>query len=367
MSAESVLGWDLGGAHIKAAVVDERGRVRDVLQVPCPLWQGLPELDRAVEIVLTQLPPTRWHAVTMTGELVDLFRDRAQGVGALIDRFGAHVASSHTLIYAAGGGFLSPARARKKPASVASANWEASAALVASRLRDAVLVDIGSTTTDIVPICGGAVRATGTSDDERLACEELVYTGVVRTPVMVLADRIPFAGVWIAPMAEYFATTADVYRLTGELPEGADQLPAADNGGKTVRDSARRLARMVGRDVDSAPLEAWRRCARYLAELQLWRIRQGCERVLSLGIVAPGAPLVGAGVGRFLVQLLAHRLGRRYRDFGRLVDPARPAREWVASCAPAVSVAVLAHEALRRKASRRGARSTSTGARRAGR
>jgi probable H4MPT-linked C1 transfer pathway protein len=183
---------------------------------------------------------------------------------------------------------------------------------------------------------------------------------------MALADRIPFAGAWVAPMAEYFATTADVYRLTGDLPEGADQLPPADGGGKTVRDSARRLARMVGRDAESAPLEAWRRCARYLAELQLWRIRQACERVLSLGIVAPGAPLVGAGVGRFLVRLLAQRLGRRYRDFGGLVDPVRPIREWVAGCAPAVSVALLAHEALRRKTSRRGAAISGARARRAG-
>lgn len=358
MPIESVLAWDLGGAHVKAALVDRGRHVRAALQVPCPLWQGLPELERAVGIVLGQLPPTRWHAVTMTGELVDLFRDRAQGVTALIDWFGTHVASSDTLIYAAGGEFLSPARARKNPGKVASVNWDASAAVVAGRLRDALLIDIGSTTTDIVPICDGAVGAIGTSDDERLASEELVYTGVVRTPVMALADRIPFAGAWIVPMAEYFATTADVYRLTGELPEGADQLPAADNGGKTARDSARRLARMVGRDLDSAPMEAWRRCARYLAELQLWRIRQACERVLSQGKIAPGAPLVGAGVGRFLVKLLAQRLGRRYRDFGRLIEPGRATPEWVASCAPAVSVGLLAHDELRRRAGRRGGRSS---------
>jgi len=164
---------------------------------------------------------------------------------------------------------------------------------------------------------------------------------------MALTDRIPFAGQWIAPMAEHFATTADVYRLTGELPEGADQLPAADNGGKTVRDSARRLARMVGRDLESAPLDVWRHCARYLAEAQLWRLQQACERVLSRDGITERTPLVGAGVGMFVVEKLANRLGRPYRDFAGLVACTVQAREWVASCAPAVAVAVLAQEALR--------------------
>jgi probable H4MPT-linked C1 transfer pathway protein len=225
----------------------------------------------------------------------------------------------------------------------------ASAQLVASRVPNALFVDIGSTTTDIVPIRDGKLAVRGHSDYERLACEELVYTGIVRTPVMALADRIPFDGNWIAPMAEYFATTADVYRLTGELPEGADQLPAADNGGKTVRDSARRLARMVGRDFESASLSAWRQCARHLAELQLLKIRQACDRVLSRVKEAERAPLVGAGVGRFLVRKLAVQLGRRYRDFDGLVDTAPDVASWASSCAPAVAVAVLVWARARKR------------------
>ena len=349
MRPETVLGWDLGGAHVKAAVVDAVGGVQSAVQFPCALWQGLPELDRAVQLVLAHFPPARWHALTMTGELTDLFRDRAQGVQTLLARFGGYVPPASTLVFASDGRFLSPARAVKKSAAVASANWAASAALTARSVSEALFVDVGSTTTDIVPICAGSVCVEGSTDAERIACEELVYTGVVRTPIMALADRIPCAGAWVTPMAEYFATTADVYRLTGELPAGADQLPAADNGGKSVRDSARRLARMVGRDAESAPLETWRRSARYLAELQLWRVRQACERVLSRGVVSNRAPLVGAGAGRFVVEKLAQRFGRRYRDFGRLIARAGSDHESVASCAPAVAVALLAQEALTKR------------------
>lgn len=349
MPSDIVLGWDLGGAHLKAAVVARSGKVLWACQLPCPLWLGLEHLDRVVTSVLEEQPGARWHAVTMTGELTDFFRNRAQGVVGILSRFGGHVPASRTLVYAGRFGFLTPQRAAKNPVAVASVNWMASAQLVASRVPAALFVDIGSTTTDIVPIRGGKLAVHGHNDYERLACEELVYTGIVRTPVMALVERIPFEGNWIAPMAEYFATTADVYRLTGELPEGADQLPAADNGGKAVRDSARRLARMIGRDLESAPLSAWRQCARHLADLQLRKICQACDRVLSRADIAERAPLVGAGVGSFLVGKLAAQLGHRYRDFNSLVETARDVASWASSCAPAVAVAVLAQARMRKR------------------
>jgi probable H4MPT-linked C1 transfer pathway protein len=349
MPSDIVLGWDLGGAHLKAAAVARSGNVLWVRQLPCPLWLGLEHLDRAVTSVLEEQPGARWHAVTMSGEMTDFFRNRAQGVTGILSRFGRHVPASRTLVYAGMSGFLTPQRAAKNPDTVASANWAASAQLVANHVPDTLFLDIGSTTTDIVPIRDGKLAVRGHSDYERLACEELVYTGIVRTPVMALADRIPFGGNWIPPVAEYFATTADVYRLTGELPEGADQLPAADNGGKTMRDSARRLARMIGRDLESAPLSAWRQCARHLAEMQLWKIRQACDRVLSRADVAERALVVGAGVGRFLARKLAGQLVRRYRDFDSLVEAAPDVSSWASSCAPAVAVAVLAQSRSRKR------------------
>lgn len=340
MAAEGVLGWDIGGAHLKVAAVDHKGRVVRVAQLPCPLWQGLENLDRAISSALVSMPDAALHAVTMTGELTDLFRNRSEGVKAILARFARHVAVTRTRIYAGREGFLTPASAARKTDTVASANWAASAQLVASRVPDALFVDIGSTTTDLVPIRDGMLDVRAFSDAERLACEELVYTGVVRTPVMALANRILFDGQWIPAMAEYFATTADVYRLTGELPRDADQLPAADNGGKTVRDSARRLARMIGRDLESAPMGKWKQCARDLAILQLVQIRHACKRVMPRTI--DESPLVGAGTGRFLAKKLAAELGRPYQDFDSLIEAAPGAREWASSCAPAVAVAMLA-------------------------
>jgi probable H4MPT-linked C1 transfer pathway protein len=347
MPEEHVIGWDLGGAHLKAAVTDAGGRVVRVRQLPCPLWLGLDHLDRTMRQVLDEEPDAGWHSVTMTGELSDLFSNRARGVDMILSQVERHLPARRTLIFAGLEGFLSAHRARGKPELVASANWIASARVVAVKIPDALFVDIGSTTTDIVPIRGGAPAMHGLNDRDRLACEELVYSGLVRTPIMALTDRIPFEGEWIVPMAEHFATAADVYRLTGELPDDADQLPAADNSGKTLHDSARRLARMVGRDLESAPMRAWKQCARYLADVQLWRIRQACERVLSRGVVSEGAPIVGAGVGSLLVRKLADRLKRRFRDFDELVPASAAVQSLASRCAPAVAVALLARQELR--------------------
>ena len=191
------------------------------------------------------------HAITMPGELVDLFENRAQGVERLIDTVTEALPGAKISSYAGQAGFLGCDEARNQSCKVASANWRASTEFVAANLDDSLFIDLGSTTADIVPIAGAKVRALGQTDSERMIAEELVYTGVTRTPVMALARSVPFGGERQGLMAEHFATAADVHRLTGRLPDGVDQHPAADGGEKTPDGSARRLARMLGRDLDA--------------------------------------------------------------------------------------------------------------------
>ena len=340
MPDDVVTGWDLGGAHLKAAQVERGGRLVTALQVPCRLWLGMDELTRSLGEARRQLRRSRRHGVTMTGELVDLFADRAEGVARLSQTMAEHFAGDELRVYAGRQGFVASPGEHWR--AVASANWHASARFVGTRCPQALFIDVGSTTADIVPIRNGQVDAVGYTDDERLVSEELVYTGATRTPVMAVAESVPFGGQRQRLMAEHFATMADVHRLTGELPDDADQLPTADGRGKTVEESARRLARMLGRDLQSADLADWRRLARHLAERQLQTLHAAIDRVLSRGALGDDAPVVGAGVGRFLVRPLAERLRRPYVDFASLVEGEPATREWAARCAPAAAVAILA-------------------------
>ena len=342
MATRPTIGWDVGGAHLKAALLDASGAVREVFQLPCPLWQGLEHLHHAITETLARLGAAPVHAVTMTGEMVDLFPSRPEGVVRLVRAMEQRVGQGEVRFFAGESGFLDAAGAIAAPERVASANWLASAALVASRTDDALFVDIGSTTIDVVPVRGGKVGAQGRDDAERLVSGELVYMGVVRTPVMAMAERVPFEGHWVPLMAEFFAAAADVHRLTGELPESADQHPTADGGEKTPEASARRLARMIGRDAESASMDAWRELARWLSLAQLRRLEDACDRLLSLGVLPEDAPVVGAGAGRFLAATMAARRGRRFVPFADLLHVPVELADRVSVCAPAVAVAWLA-------------------------
>ncbi len=338
----SVIGWDIGGAHLKAARAED-GQIVDVVQVPCPLWLGLDRLDDALAAVTKRLGAADCHAATMTGELADVFADRADGVATLAATAARHLHPASLLIYGGRAGLLPASAAANHVDDIASANWHASASLAAQWAGDALFVDMGSTTTDIVPLCNGQVCAAGYTDAERLGCGELVYTGLTRGFVMALCRNAPLAGTWTAIAGEYFADTADVYRILGELPDGADQLPAADHREKTVPASIARLARMVGRDATHASAAAWNDLAAWFAEMQLRHITDGAYLVQSRITLPRDAPVIGAGIGRHVIARLAGRMGRRYADFSDLAPPGTASRDWLGHCAPAVAVALLAY------------------------
>ncbi len=216
-------------------------------QLPCPLWLGADRLAPVLETLRSAFGPADLHVATMTGELADVFPDRRTGVLTITDAL-LHAVPSGTLrLYAGRKGIIAPAAAAAHVEDIASANWHASAALAARR-GDGLFVDIGSTTTDIIPLRDGSVHGRGYTDAERMACGELVYTGLTRSFVMALASRAPFAGAWTTLAAEYFASVADVHRILGTLDEAADQMDTADGRPKTVDASRARLARMIGHD-----------------------------------------------------------------------------------------------------------------------
>jgi (4-(4-[2-(gamma-L-glutamylamino)ethyl]phenoxymethyl)furan-2-yl)methanamine synthase len=336
-----VIGWDLGGANVKVACVED-GFVTQVAQIPCPLLPDRGKFDAAVAAALPLIPSLALHAVTMTGELSDVFGNRREGVAYLIDLMHEVTAGQVLRIYAGELGFLASEDAKPRVAEVASANWHATAAVTARLHAEALLVDIGTTTTDLIPIKGGVVASRGFTDAERLTENELVYTGVVRTPVMAVAQTAPFDGRVQRIAAERFATMADVWRLTGDLPDDADPYPAADQRGKSEAESAARLARMLGRDASEAELAEWVLLARHFAGCQLALIEEAARAVSAREVLPAKAPVIGAGCGRFLARRLAKRLGRLYLDFADTIDCEPEVRDVAARCAPAVAVALLA-------------------------
>ena len=331
-----VIGWDIGGAHLKAARVKD-GRVEAVVQAATPLWLGLDSLHAAFDALNAQLGRADRHVVTMTGELCDAFPSRREGVAGLAEIAANHLSPAAPSLYAGRAGFVEIGEAASHAVDIASANWHASAAVVALKLADALFLDIGSTTTDIIPIVGGQVATVGYTDAERLAAGELVYTGMTRSFVMSLASRAPFRGAWTPLMNEYFASSADVHRILNDLPDDADKMSTADGREKTVEASQARLARMVGREADEGSASEWAGLAAWFAEAQLRQITDAALLRLSRNDVAIAAPVVAAGVGESLAAEAARRLRRPCLGFSSLISAPSEASH----CAPAVAVALL--------------------------
>ena len=326
----SVLGWDLGGANLKLARI-EAGRVERVAQIPCPIRQDASKFDAARRGGAQPLPAACTHAVTMTGELSDVFANRAEGVAYLVDMMRNGPAAQALVLCRRKSGFLDCRRRGRagvrRGVGQLACERRAGCPNAARRVVDRRRHDHDGPGSAQGRSRGGA----GLPDGERLAESELVYTGVVRTPVMAVARTAPFKGRMQRIAAERFATMADVWRLIGDLPDDADPYPAPDLRGQERRRSAARLARMLGRDANEAGLRAFADLARHFADCQLAEIEEAARTLLAREALAPDAPVIGAGCGRFIARQLAERLGRPYCDFAELIDCAPDARDMAAT------------------------------------
>jgi (4-(4-[2-(gamma-L-glutamylamino)ethyl]phenoxymethyl)furan-2-yl)methanamine synthase len=316
-----VIGWDIGGAHLKGARL-EAGKITATAQVPCPLWLGLERLDNAFTEAQSALAGADRHAMTMTGELADAFASRPEGVQKLT-AVARRMLAGDLLVYAGRAGFVDAQAAASHVEDIASANWHATASFIGRLQGDGLLVDIGSTTTDLIPIVGGSVRARGYSDAQRLASAELVYTG-------------------LGLMNENFANAGDLYRILERLPDGVDQHATADGREKTVPNSVARLARMVGREAGDLSHQQWVLLAQWFAEAQLRKLTDAAMLILSRPEIPTTLPVIMAGIGDTIVAELARRLRRPLKEFTDGLNIAPAAAVLVRQCAPAVSVAYLA-------------------------
>lgn len=331
-----VAGYDVGGAHVKVARLDH-GRVTAVRQIVCPLWEGLEQLEVALDVARELTADVTTHAVTMTGELCEIFPSRQEGVRRLIqllkDRF-----EERLRIYRGLKGFGDAAEAAADPDAVGSANFLATAQAIARLKPRTLLIDMGSTTTDII----ACDRPQGLTDAERLQTGELVYTGFTRTPVPSVTTRGVLAGQWQGLARDAFATMADVRRLLDELPDGVDLHATADGREKSVAESLARLARGFGRDGEERHLAEWKVAAAHIREEQLRSVYDGAVQVLSRPGLDVSGGVIAAGIGAPVAHAIANRLGLSCMAFGDLIgatgDMARDATRY----APALAVAMLA-------------------------
>jgi (4-(4-[2-(gamma-L-glutamylamino)ethyl]phenoxymethyl)furan-2-yl)methanamine synthase len=311
-AAAATLAVDVGGANTKAAWLD--GASLRTVSRPFEVWRDRAALAAVLRDVAAEVAGGAAHAVviTMTAELSDAFRTKREGVSFVLDAAQDALGDRPLSVLTTAGEFVPVEAARARPWDVAAANWVATALAVADARPDALLVDVGSTTADIVPITDRRVAATGHNDLERLLAGELVYTGVLRTNLAAIAPRVPVRGDWCPVSSEYFAISADVHLVLSHVTPVQYDCPTPDGRPATVPFARERIARLVCADVEQLDEDEVDAIAAFLYGEQLRQLEDAARRV-QLPLPAD-APVVAVGSGAFVGRELAARLERTVAD-----------------------------------------------------
>ncbi len=282
-----MIGIDVGGANLK--LVDGK---RVTIQY-CPLWEDAPLTDLLKAFRAAHPDPDA--AVVMSGELADCFATKLDGVRSIVES--VKEAYPDALFYGTDGAFH-----REPVSQLAAANWLAAADLLRMRYPRALLLDIGSTTTDIIPL-NRFSELLGLTDLGRLQRGYLLYTGFLRTPLPTQMLSVKVKGVETPTCAEQFAIAADAHLVLGHITPRVYTCDAPDRGEKNVGAALRRLARLVCADLDEIGPDEALGIARQFWEAQRDRIRAAADRIAT----ESGADcMVVSGIGS---SLFARDLG----------------------------------------------------------
>ncbi len=324
------VGLDVGGANLKISHADGAAR-----SVPFALWREPAALRARLDDLFGAMPPFARIALTMTGELCDCYATKREGVSHIVETVVAAAGGCDVVVWALPGTLVSPTEAVAAPARCAAGNWHALATWVGGLhpTEHVLLLDVGSTTTDIIPVDAGRVGPCGATDTERLQVGSLVYLGAARTPVMALGPDVAWRGSRYPLMAEQFAAMQDVFVLTGHRAAAPACRDTCDGQPLSVEGAARRVLRMIGAELDAFRIGDARSLAASLAERWMQRVAEPLRRLVDrhacrhVVISGSGDALGGVAAGRACPHLPLHRLSDR---IGRAGTDAATA--WALAC-----------------------------------
>jgi hypothetical protein len=341
----NVLGVDIGGVNTKAAIVKTRQDSIQELKIAMeyfPIWKErknrLPMVLGRLRNQLVETGKLDAVGVTMTAELSDAYWSKREGVDHILDSVSQVFSGQSILVLDVDGKLRSIEEARHEPLKVAAANWVATGWMVSLFKESCIIIDVGSTTTSIIPVIDGALAAVGKTDLDKLINGELVYTGSLRTNVAAIVNFIPIKGMRARVSSELFAQSGDVHLILGNIKEEDYAVETADGRGKTRMEAMARLARVVCADIDMLAEHEVVEIARHVYETQVDQIADGLRQVYDR--IRPHLreeiPVIVTGLGRdFLARKAAEKIG-----FNRIVDLGELTGMDVAIASPAVGVAL---------------------------
>ena len=341
-----IAGFDIGGANTDVAVVDfdKSGNIVAVETafIYLPMWTKKDVLTDALNNILgSNRDKIEAVGVSMTAELVDAYKTKKEGVLDIAQKSEATFAKKVPMGFIGLNGVMDISELRKDPMNAAAANWIATAPLAAKIDANCILIDTGSTTTDIIPIKNGEECAMGRSDLERLKTGELVYSGTLRTNIAALVEKVPLDGLMMRVASELFAVTADIHMVLGNISKEEYTSDTMDGAGKSIEECMRRISRVVCADLDTLNPDEIIVIAEYVYSTQVERIS---EALLEVSVRNNISNVVTTGLGMDIIGAKACEVaGLKYTGMDEIL------KKEDCLVAPAVGTAILMEQFLRNK------------------
>jgi probable H4MPT-linked C1 transfer pathway protein len=276
----------------------------------------------------------------MTAELSDAYQTKREGVNHILTCAAEAFAGVPVFVLDVDATLRPIDSAKAEPLRVAAANWAATGRLVSQLIKTCVIIDVGSTSTSIIPVVDGRVSAAGKTDLEKLVNGELVYTGSLRTNVAATVQSVPLRNGTARVSSELFAQSSDVHLVLGNITEEEYTTETADGRGKTRREALARLARVVCADIEMLTEQEIVQIARYVHSRQVEQVVDGLSQVYSRTkkLTAEKIPLVVTGIGKdFIAKTAAQKIRvDKVIDLGKLIH------DGVITASSAVGVALMA-------------------------
>ena len=281
----NILSLDIGGANIKALKLSIHGcdiKEFKTLRFYWPIWKlGKNSIEVGLKKVVNSLGYSNNVLITMTAELSDVFKDKVEGVHEVLKQVKTVFRNSNVKVLTVNGDLVDVDYALNNPLEVASANWYATGYLASKYRRSCIVVDIGSTTTSIIPVVNGVVNAIGKNDVEKLAVGELVYTGVLRTNLATVTNYVPLRGKMVRVSSELFALTGDVYLVLNLISEEMYVTETADGRGRSISECMDRISRLICGDRNLLTPEDVILIAKYIHYKQIFQIAEAIWQVYT--------------------------------------------------------------------------------------
>ena len=339
-----VAGFDIGGANTDLAVVDfdRQGQIKEIITdfEYLPMWQDKEVLSTTLmDLLGPEIKKIQAVGICMTAELVDAYQTKKEGVLDIAGKVNGTF--SLPLGFVGLNGIINFSQLQENPLQVAAANWIATSPLAGKISPECVMIDTGSTTTDIIPIKEGKECAKGRSDLQRLGTGELVYSGTLRTNVAALVDKVPLDDSLINVASELFAISADVHLVLGNITLKDYTCQTPDGAGKSREECMRRISRVVCGDLDVLSPEDIKKMSQFIYDKQVEKVSQSLYEVSRRNNISK---VVTTGLGMDIIAAKASSVAG-IPSVG--MDQLLSKEECVV--APAVGTAILMEEFFKKR------------------